>query len=216
MREAGGSRNQGTLMDEALAFLAGMFGARAVEVTAAALGFVNVILIVRRTIWNYPFGISMVILYAWIFYDYRLYAEAGLQVYFLVIQCFGLWWWLQGRGQDGRVVVLRAPAFELAACAAAACSVALGLGWVLASHTDADLPYWDATVAALSVVAQYLLARRYLESWPVWIVVDIIAIGIYVNKGLYPTAALYALFLGLAMTGLIVWSRAFARRVALA
>lgn len=203
-------------MDQALVFLAGMFGARAVEVTAALLGFVNVILIVRRTIWNYPFGIAMVILYAWIFWDYRLYAEAGLQLYFLVIQCFGWIWWLKGRGGDGRVIVLRAPASELAACAAAAFAIVLGLGWSLTRYTDADLPYWDSTVAALSMAAQYLMARRYLESWPVWIAVDVIAIGIYLTKGLYPTALLYTLFLGLATMGLIFWSRAFVRRVAVA
>lgn len=198
-------------MDEVFTFLVGMFGSRAVEITAALLGFVNVVLIVRRTIWNYPFGIAMVVLYAWIFWDYRLYAESGLQVYFLIIQCFGWWWWLKGRGRDGRIVVLRASLFEIGACAAAAAVVAGALGWVLAQYTDADLPYWDSTVAALSVIAQYLLARRFLESWPVWIAVDILAIGIYLTKGLYPTAVLYALFLGLAATGLIVWLHAYRR-----
>lgn len=198
-------------MDEPLVFLSGMFGTRAVEIAAALLGFVNVVLIVRRTIWNYPFGIIMVILYAWIFWDYRLYAEAGLQAYFLVIQCFGWWWWLNGRGGDGRIIVLRAPALEIGTCIATAAVVALMLGWALAHYTDADLPYWDATVAALSVVAQYLLARRRLESWLVWIVVDVLAIGIYLTKGLYPTVMLYVLFLGLATSGWVVWLRVFRR-----
>ena len=203
-------------MDDIAVFLGGMFGTRAVEITAALLGFINVVLIVRRSIWNYPFGIAMVILYAWIFFDYRLYAEAGLQVYFLIIQCFGRWWWLQGRGGDGLIIVTRAPAREATACAITAVAVAVALGWTLATYTDADLPYWDATVAALSVVAQFLLARRRLESWPVWITVDVLAIGIYLVKGLYPTAVLYIVFLGLATTGLIVWLRAHRRGVAVA
>ncbi len=198
-------------MEEFGTFLAGMFGSRAVEITAAVLGFVNVVLIIRRTIWNYPFGIAMVILYGWIFWDYRLYAEAGLQVYFLIIQIVGWYWWLQGRGGDGLVIVERAPGAELAACALAVAAVTGGLGWALATHTDASLPYSDAAVAALSVVAQYLLARRRLESWPVWIAVDVLAIGIYIVKGLYPTAVLYALFLCLATTGLVVWARAWKR-----
>lgn len=198
-------------MEETIGFLAAMFGTRAIEITAALLGFVNVILIVRRTIWNYPFGIAMVILYAWIFWEHRLYAEGGLQIYFLVIQFFGLWWWLQGRGGDGRIIVLRAPALEMGTCVVVAIAIAMGLGWTLSNYTDADLPYWDSTVAALSVMAQYLLARRYLESWVVWIAVDVLAIGIYLTKGLYPTAVLYLMFLALATTGLIVWLRSFTR-----
>lgn len=193
------------------AFLAGMFGSRPVEIAAALLGLANVALIIRRTVWNYPFGIAMVVLYGGIFWQAQLYAEAGLQVYFLVIQIAGWWWWLRGRGRDGRVIVTRAPPGELAACAAAAGGTALALGWALARYTDAALPWWDATVAALSVVAQFLLARRRLESWPVWIAVDVLAIGIYLAKDLTPTAALYAVFLVLASAGLVAWTRAWRR-----
>lgn len=201
-------------MDQTIEFVGGMFGTRTVEITAATLGFINVYLIIRRTIWNYPFGILMVILYAWIFWDYKLYAESGLQIYFLVIQCFGWWWWIKGRGGDGLIIVERSSLQELTLCAACAIFVALGLGFVLSSFTDSSLPYWDSAVAALSVIAQYLLARRRLESWPVWIAVDIIAIGIYLSKGLYPTAVLYGLFLCMATAGLFLWFKAFKNKVA--
>lgn len=198
-------------MDQIIEFAGGMFGTRAIEIAACLLGFVNVSLIIRRTIWNYPFGIAMVILYAWIFWDYRLYAEAGLQVYFLIIQIFGWVWWLRGMGGDGRVIVVRAPMGELVGCAVVVVAVVVGLGTALAQWTDAALPYQDSTVAALSVVAQYLLARRRLESWPVWIAVDLLAIGIYIEKDLVPTAFLYALFLCLAATGFWTWARAWRR-----
>lgn len=198
-------------MDQIIEFAGGMFGTRAIEIAACLLGFVNVALIIRRTIWNYPFGIAMVILYAWIFWDYRLYAEAGLQVYFLIIQIFGWVWWLRGMGGDGRVIVVRAPMGELVGCAVVVVAVVVGLGTALAQWTDAALPYQDSTVAALSVVAQYLLARRRLESWPVWIAVDLLAIGIYIEKDLVPTAFLYALFLCLAATGFWTWARAWRR-----
>lgn len=203
-------------MDLVIDFIGGMLGTRFIEISAAILGFLNVYLIIKRTIWNYPFGIVMVILYAWIFWDYKLYAESGLQIYFLFIQLFGWWWWLNGRGGDGLVVVLKSPKLEIGLCIVASASVSIGLGITLSAYTDAALPFWDSTVAALSVVAQFLLARRRLESWPVWIAVDVLAIGIYLSKGLYPTAVLYGLFLCMATAGLISWRRAYKRNEAVA
>ncbi len=196
-------------------FLAGMFGSSWLEITAAALGFINVYLIIRRSIWNYPFGIAMVILYAVVFYKVGLYAETGLQIYFLIIQCFGLWWWLHGLDQQGLAIVERSPGHELAACTFLAALLALSLGWVLSSYTDASFPYWDSAVASLSVVAQYLLSRRRLENWIVWMMVDVLAIGLYLVKGLYPTAVLYLLFLAMASTGLLAWIRSHERRRAM-
>ncbi len=190
-------------------FLGGMFGTRAIEICAAMLGFINVVLIIRRSIWNYPFGIAMVILYAWIFYEYRLYSDALLQIFFLVIQVFGLVWWLQGRDDTGRVIVRRIAPDMAALAAGVALAGTVALGFVMATYTDADLPYWDATTTVLSVVAQTLMARRILESWLVWIAVDVLAIGIYLVKGLTPTAVLYTLFLILAINGYFAWRRSF-------
>lgn len=203
-------------MEQFIDFLGGMFGTRAIEITAATLGFVNVYLIIKRTIWNYPFGILMVILYAWIFWDYKLYAESGLQVYFLVIQLFGWWWWLNGRSDDGLVVVEKSPKLEISLCIVTAITISFGLGFTLSNYTDATLPYWDSTISALSVVAQFLLARRRLESWPVWIAVDALAIGVYISKDLYPTAVLYGLFLCMATAGFVSWARAYKRSEAIA
>ena len=84
---------------------------------------------------------------------------------------------------------------------------ALGLGYVMATHTDADFPYWDATTTVLSVLAQYLMERRFLQSWLVWITVDVLAIGLYWQKDLTPTAALYVIFLGMAIAGYVSWRR---------
>jgi nicotinamide mononucleotide transporter len=195
-------------MAQAVEFLGAMFGARLIEVIAAACGLVCVVLIIRRSLWNYPFGIAMVILYAWIFYDVRLYSDALLQVFFLIVQLFGVYWWLNGRAGDGRVRPVRLPASAMIVWAAGAALASAALGYVMATRTDADLPYWDAVTTVLSMVAQYLMARRYLQNWLVWIVVDVLAIGIYWTKGLTPTAALYAVFLALAIAGYFSWRRA--------
>lgn len=195
-------------MDQAIDFLAGMFGSRAIEITAAACGFLNVWLIIRRSIWNYPFGFAMVTIYAFVFYEYRLYSDALLQVYFFVVQIFGVWWWLNRRDQEGRVMVRALPGRAIAYYGLAAVIGTVALGFVMARWTDAALPFPDALTTVLSVIAQLLLARRYVQSWLVWIAVDVLAIGIYLTKGLYPTAVLYFVFLVLAVVGLRAWQAA--------
>ena len=189
-------------------FLAGMFGARPVEWIAVACGLINVALIIRRSVWNYPFGFAMVVLYFFIFRDYRLYSDAALQVYFFAIQIYGVWNWLQGQGGDGRVTVVPLPRARFAAYLALTGVVWVVIAALMARYTDAAAPWQDAAVAALSVLAQFLLSRRHLESWLVWIAVDLLAIELFVSRGLTPTAALYGIFLCLAITGWFQWRRA--------
>lgn len=182
------------------------------EIIAVVLGLINVGLIILRSIWNYPFGFAMVVLYAVIFYDYRLYSDALLQVFFFVAQIYGLWNWLQGRADDGRVkvAVLRWGA-RLGAVAATVAGWLL-LGWLMDSYTDAAVPYWDASVAAMSVTAQVLLCFRRIESWAFWIATDINAIVLFWSRDLTLTAGLYAVFLVLAGIGLAAWLAALRQR----
>ena len=196
-------------MTEVWTFLGGMFGTRAIELIAVTFGFINVFLIIRRSVWNYPFGIAMVTLYCWIFYEYKLYSDSLLQVYFFFIQLAGWWWWLRHRDPDGKVYVERLAPARIPLIATGAIAATIALGWIMTTYTDASLPYWDATTTVLSVIAQFLLAKRILENWLVWIAVDILAIGIYIAKGLEPTAALYAIFLVLASIGLLTWAKAW-------
>ncbi len=189
-------------------FFWGMVGSRPVEWIAVACGILNVSLIIRRSIWNYPFGFAVVTLYFFIFWEYRLYSDALLQVYFFVIQIYGLSVWLKGRAPDGRVIVAPLSTAHFAGYLAATGVVWLIVASLMSTYTDAAAPYWDAAIAALSVTAQFLLSRRHLQSWYLWIAVDVLAIGLFYTRGLEPTAALYVVFLGLAITGLIQWRRA--------
>ncbi|MCB1455044.1 MAG: nicotinamide mononucleotide transporter [Nitratireductor sp.] len=195
-------------------FLGGMFGTRAIEIVAAVFGFVNVVLIIRRSMWNYPFGIAMVILYGWIFFEARLYSDALLQIFFLVIQIFGIFWWLKGRDDTGLVMARDLPAQSAGLTALTALLATLALGYVMHRWTDAALPYWDASTTVLSVIAQVLMARRYVQSWLVWIAVDVLAIGIYITKDLTPTATLYTIFLCLSVAGYMRWRNAMANGMA--
>jgi nicotinamide mononucleotide transporter len=178
------------------------------EIIAVALGLANIGLLVRRSIWNYPFGMAMVALYLVIFWEARLYGEAALQVFFFVVQGWGWWLWARAGGLAQLVEVswmgwpARAAALVLVA------GSSLGIGWAMASFTDAALPYADATIAGASVVAQVLLALRRIENWTLWIAIDVLSVGVYLNRELYLTAGLYVVFLGFATAGLIVWMRA--------
>lgn len=195
-------------MNEVGAILAAAIGANPLEIVAVMLGLANVGLLVRRSIWNYPFGLAMVSIYAVIFFEQKLYSDAGLQVFFFAIQIYGWVQWAKSRDTQGRVIVQALTPPAALAYAAAALGGALALGSFMAAKTDAAFPFWDSTIAALSIVAQVMLARRLIENWFVWIAVDILAIGLFSVKGLYPTTGLYLVFLMMSVAGFVAWRRA--------
>lgn len=180
----------------------------AIEAVAALLGLVNVWLVVRRSVWNYPFGLIMVTLYARIFFDAKLYSDALLQIFFFAVQLYGWWNWSRSRAESGEVRVLRLGPRQRLAWGASCAAAVLAWGAAMHSWTDASYPWWDAGVAIPSVAAQILLSRRFIENWWLWILVDLLAIGLYAAKDLWLTAGLYAVFLGLATWGLLAWRRA--------
>lgn len=179
-----------------------------IEIAAVLLGLINVTLVVRRSIWNYPFGLAMVALYAWIFFGAKLYSDALLQLFFIVVQFYGWWNWARSRARSGEVVVLTLGWAERAGWAAACVVTTAAWGWLMHSQTDASFPWWDASVAMMSVAAQILMSRRALESWWLWIAVDLVAMPLYAAKSLWLTAGLYGVFLALSVWGLIGWSKA--------
>jgi nicotinamide mononucleotide transporter len=179
-----------------------------IEIAAVLLGIANIVLIIRRSVWNYPFGIAMVTLYFFIFRDLKLYSDAGLQIFFLAVNLYGWWSWSRNKAESGKIVVERLGAEGLLAWIAGSVIATLCWGFVMSSNTDASYPFWDASVAMLSVAGQILMTRRYLENWWWWIAVNAISIPLYIVKGIYLTAGLYTLFLVLAIAGLIEWRRA--------
>lgn len=176
------------------------------EIAGFLTGVVAVWLTTRQVIWCWPIGIVNVSLYAVVFYQARLYADMGLQVIYALLCAYG--WWAWRRGEQGhelpvRRLGLRGGVIALGAGTAAA----VALGTLLAHHTDASLPYLDAGTAAFSLVAQALQTRKVLENWLLWILVDVVYIGMYIAKDLWLTAVLYALFLTLAASGWWSWRR---------
>ena len=180
-----------------------------IENVAALLGLINVAVLVLRSIWNYPFGIASVALYTYVFYSARLYSDALLQPYFLLMQLYGWWNWLHGRNSDGLARVETMTGQERALFGAGTFALAFVLGWTFSHYTNAAAPWMDASCTALSITAQYLLSIRRLENWILWITVDVVYIGLYWWKGLHATSALYFVFLVLSIAGLVEWLREY-------
>jgi nicotinamide mononucleotide transporter len=177
------------------------------EIVAAVLGVINVVLVVRRSAWNYPFGIVMVALYFFVFWNAKLYSDALLQIFFFVIQIYGWWAWVHARQVDHGVVVSWMPRGQRLRWLAGTAVAVILWGTGMARFTDAAAPFVDATTAGVSIAAQSLQSLRHIESWVLWIAVDVIAIGLFAWRGLWVTSALYALFLVLAAVGLFEWRR---------
>lgn len=179
----------------------------ATEAFAVVTGLACVILTVRQNIWCWPIGIISVILYIAVFYDTRLYSDMCLQVVYIFMQVYGWHNWLHGGADSGKLSVSRLTPLAGWAWIAVAVSGSYSLGYGMSSYTNADLPYVDATATTMSLVAQWLMSRKVLESWLIWITVDVISVAMYFVKGLYMTTVLYAVFLALAVSGFLAWRK---------
>ncbi|MFN8514049.1 MAG: nicotinamide riboside transporter PnuC [Chloroflexia bacterium] len=159
------------------------------EVFGFVTGGVCVWLTVRQQILNWPIGLASNVFYIVLFFEARLFADMTLQFFYIVLGILGWYWWLRGGEQQTRLLVSRASPAHLAILAALAVAATAGLTIFLRSVND-SAPFLDALTTVLSLVAQYLLTRKLLENWYVWITADIIYIWLYANRGLPLTAAL--------------------------
>lgn len=180
------------------------------EAAAVAFGIVSVYLSTRQKIWSWPTAIVNVLLYTVVFSGAKLYADMGLQVVYAIINAYGWYQWLRGGSSREGVRVTRTPARTMLLLALTAGTAALLLGTLMVQLTDASLPYLDAALSATSLAAQWMLARKLLENWLVWIAVDIVYVPMFLYKGLYLTAGLYVVFLGLSVMGYRAWKREYA------
>lgn len=186
------------------------------EWLAAGLGLINITLLIFRNAWNYAFGIASVTIYVLIFWQSRLYAESGLQVFFILAQIWGWYLWLKVGGENNRVPVrwLDWPSRMVWITATAA--ISLNLGWLMHKYTNAAMPFADSAIAGASVAAQILLAYRRIENWVLWVLIDVAAVALYIDRGLYPTAGLYGGMLVMSLFGLKEWVEAERRQRAAA
>ena len=178
-----------------------------IDLLASALTLINVALIVRRSLWNYPFGLAAVAVSAVVFWRERLYSDVLLQGFFFAVQFYGWWVWSRHRARDGGVSVAWLSWRQRGLALGLTLTATVAWGALMHRLTDASLPWWDAANLMLSVAAQILMSRRFGENWALWIVVDVNAIGLYAAKGLAAFTFLYVVLTGLAIWGFLQWQR---------
>lgn len=177
------------------------------EIIAVLINILGVWLTTQRIRWCWPVSVVAVLLYAWIFFGVKLYSDMLLQLIFAVLQGYGWWRWSTGHREAGKVRVGRLPPREAVAGAGVALLVAVLLGSLMHTYTDASVPWLDALLTGFSLLASVWAARKYVASWWLWIVLDIAYVGLFTYKELYLTAALYAGFVLLAFYGLLAWRK---------
>lgn len=188
-----------------LEWLQGFAGASLLEWIATLAGFICVYLLIKGNIWCFAFGFVQVSIYSFIFYEVKLYSDMALHIFYIGFQIYGWLIWKDSQSADGHVIVERGSAKAYLLWAIAILISTLTLGTFMSQNTDASFAYPDAFTTCASLVAQWLLSHKKLFNWTVWIIVDCVAIAIYWQKGLYPTSALYACFLIMAIIGQWQW-----------
>ncbi len=177
------------------------------ELVTAVIGAISVWLSVRQNVWSWPTAIVNVLLSAVVYYETRLYADMGLQVIYAILSVYGWYEWLYGGAGRTELQVTRTGSRLASLLAAIAVSGSVALGVLLHRTTDAALPFMDSFLSSTSLVAQWMMTKKLLENWLVWIAVDVLYVPLLIYKSLYWFAALYALFLILAALGYRDWRR---------
>ena len=179
-----------------------------IELLGALLGLVQIVLLVRRSVWNFPVAMVMVSLIGVTLFQARLYSEAGLQAFFFVVNAIGWRQWQQAEDTAHAVPVGWMSVRERVQWAAITIVLSLSLGWLMHSATNAALPFADSAVTGASIAAQLLLNNRRIENWVLWVAIDVVSIALYQYRELYFLAVLYIAFLVISVIGLREWKAA--------
>ena len=177
------------------------------EIIGAGVGLVYLWLEYRASVWLWLTNIIMPAIYIFVYYESGFYADMGINIYYLVASIYGWVVWLTKGSKEKPMPITRTPRKYILPLSAVAVAAFAVIAWILITFTDSSVPYGDSFTTALSIVALWMLARKYVEQWLVWIVVDVVCTGLYLYKGLYPTAVLYGLYSVIAVAGYFKWKK---------
>lgn len=178
------------------------------EIVAVVIALAMVGCNIREIHWGWPLAIMSSLMYFALFWRSKLYGDAALQVFFAVVALWGWYQWLRGHRADGSVLhVARLKRRGLVLTVGASALLWPVTGMFLKTFTDTDVPWWDAFPTAVSLVGQFLLGRKFIENWMVWIVVNVVSVGLFAYKGLWLTVGLYVVFIALSWVGWKEWKR---------
>lgn len=185
------------------------------EMIGVAIGLVYLYLEYKANKWLWPVGVLMPLVYVFIFYHSKFYADMGVNVYYFFASIYGWLQWSKKRGDETENRISRTPNRLILPLLAVGIVVFAFIAFILVRYTDSPAPYGDSFTTSLSIVAMWMLAHKYVEQWWLWVAVNIVSCGLYVWKGLYPTAGLFAVYSFIAVLGYYKWRRMMKRDEAL-
>ena len=185
-----------------------------VEVLGVVFSILYLYFSIRQRTLLWPMGIISAILYMVVFYQSKFYADMGLNGYYVVVSIYGWILWRNPGNTPRKILpVSRVRLTQAMILVAITLAAFLGIGVLLDRFTDSPVPYWDALTTAMSFTATWMLARKILEHWLLWILVDSISMGLYLYRGLYPTLILFAIYTSMAFIGYFEWKKSYFRTV---
>jgi len=178
-----------------------------VEIFGVVTGILYVILEVRQNRWLWPLGVLTSAVYIYVFYQGKFYADMGLQGYYVLISIYGWIHWSRGAGESKNLPVSQTPRKWILPLALVFLLAWAGIWLILLNFTDSPVPVGDSFTTALAIVATWMLARKWIEHWYLWIIANAVSVALYLYKGLHPTVVLYVVYSGMAIIGLSAWRK---------
>ncbi len=185
------------------------FWVNKVELLGAILGLFYIFFSIRQHILTWPTGLLASIFYVIIFFKSGFYADMGLQVYYVVISIYGWYFWLKGKrtAESEKIPVKTTRKILWIKILGITFLLFLIILYILKNFTNSTVPVMDSLTTAFSITATWMLARKYIEHWIIWIFVDIVSAGLYIYKNLWPTVILFLVYTVMAYLGFIEWKK---------
>jgi nicotinamide mononucleotide transporter len=180
------------------------------ETTGTILGLIYIGLSIKQKILTWPVGLLSSVFYIVIFFNSKLYAAMGLQVYYALISIYGWYYWKKGQKEESNsneIFVKRTQASLWIKILTVEVVLFIVLYFLLMNLTDSDVPVWDALTTSTSIIATWMLARKLLENWLIWIFTDFVCVFLYLQKGLLPTTFLFTVYTIMAFAGYFEWRK---------
>ncbi|RUT73555.1 nicotinamide riboside transporter PnuC [Ancylomarina longa] len=179
-----------------------------IEIVGTISGLIFLYLEIKQNKWLWPIGLLTSVMYIYVFFVSKFYADMSLQFYYVFISIYG--WILWSKGKDSTAEEL--PISHLSKrlfliLFGISMIIYVLISYILVNFTDSPIPYWDSFTTALSIVATWMLAKKILEQWLVWVVVNAVSLALYIYKGLYPTSVLFFFYTILAVVGYLQWKK---------
>lgn len=184
-----------------------------IELVGALAGFIYIYLEIKEKPAMWPIGLITSVFYIAVFFDAGFYADMGLQFYYVFISIYGWYWWINGaKIKQKKILPISKIKLKLGlTLTLVTLLLFIAISYILINYTDSTVPYWDSFTTALSITATWMLARKIIEHWYIWILVNFVSMGLYIYKELYLTTFLFAAYFILSIVGFIQWNNNYKR-----